>query len=151
MSDHEDELDFTPGEATFPMQVSALKDKDYVMLKGRPCKIKEISKTTAGKHGHSKVTIVGDDLFTDQEHEDVVPGNETCNVPNVERKEYNMIDVKDGVLTIMDVMGETREIKSPTGDLGNEIKTRYDQGDEFDVSVLSACGEERVCGLHNVK
>lgn len=53
------DLDFQTGEsgasATYPMQCSALRKNGYVVLKGRPCKIMEMSTSKTGKHGHAKV------------------------------------------------------------------------------------------------
>ncbi|KAA8577359.1 hypothetical protein FQN60_006004, partial [Etheostoma spectabile] len=71
------DCDFTTGEsgasATIPMQCSALRKNGYVVLKGRPCKIVEMSTSKTGKHGHAKVNLVGIDIFTTRSMRTCVP------------------------------------------------------------------------------
>ena len=51
--------DFETGDAgsskTYPQQCSALRKNGHVVIKGRPCKIVDMSTSKTGKHGHAKV------------------------------------------------------------------------------------------------
>merc|ERR1719320_530073 len=42
----------------YPQQCSALRKGGHVMIKGKPCKIVEMSTSKTGKHGHAKVHMV---------------------------------------------------------------------------------------------
>lgn len=45
----------------------------------------------------------------------------------------------------MDDSSDTRsDIKLPEGDLGQEIRTKFEQGDQLKITVLQALGEEAI-------
>jgi len=145
-----DDYDFTSGDAgasaTFPMQCSALRKNGFVMIKGRPCKIVEMSTSKTGKHGHAKVHLVALDIFNQKKYEDICPSTHNMDVPNVSRKDFQLLDVSDdGYLSLMDDGGNTRDdLKVPEGDIGEEIKSSMEEGKDILCTVLSACGEEAV-------
>jgi len=144
-----DEFDFAEGDAgaseTFPMQCSALRKNGFVMIKGRPCKIVEMSTSKTGKHGHAKVHMVALDIFTGKKYEDICPSTHNMDVPNVKRRDFQLLDVDDGYLSLMDDGGNTRDdLKKPEGDIGAEIDVAQDAGKDIICTVLSACGEECV-------
>jgi translation initiation factor 5A len=144
-----DDFDFQSGDAgaseTFPMQCSALRKNGFVMIKGRPCKIVEMSTSKTGKHGHAKVHMVALDIFTGKKYEDICPSTHNMDVPNVKRKDYQLLSVDDGFLSMMDDAGEQREdLKVPEGEIGAEIATAMENDKEILCTVLSACGEECV-------
>merc|ERR1712215_661881 len=138
-------FDFEGGDsgasATFPMQCSALRKGGFVMIKNRPCKIVEMSTSKTGKHGHAKVHMVALDIFTGKKLEDICPSTHNMEVPNVKRKDYQLIGLEDGFLSLMDDGGETREdLKLPNDDVGKEVTQKFTDGEQFSVTVLSACG-----------
>lgn len=144
--------DFTAADSgassTYPQQCSALRKNGFVMLKGRPCKIVEMSTSKTGKHGHAKVHLVGIDLFTQKKLEDICPSTHNMDVPNVSRRDYQVIGVTDGFLSLMDDNCETREdLKVPDNDLGRDIVKKFDNGEQFMVSVLKALTDEDVVAI----
>merc|ERR1712038_856371 len=151
-----DDYDFGGGDAgassTYPQQCSALRKNGFVMIKGRPCKIVDMSTSKTGKHGHAKVHLVGLDIFTGKKLEDICPSTHNMNVPNVQRKEYVVNDMSDdGYLDMMDDQGETREDLKITDHCGKDLdavkkmlEEADEKGDTVLVTVWKALDEEYV-------
>jgi len=131
--------------ATFPMQCSALRKNGHVVIKSRPCKIVDMSTSKTGKHGHAKVHLVAIDIFTGKKLEELCPSTHNMDVPNVSRREMQLLDISDdGFLSLMGEDGETKDdVKVPDGEVGDKIEKLF-RTDEKDtnVIVLTAMGEE---------
>uniref|UniRef100_A0A670Z018 Eukaryotic translation initiation factor 5A n=1 Tax=Pseudonaja textilis TaxID=8673 RepID=A0A670Z018_PSETE len=143
-----DDLDFETGDAgasaTFPMQCSALRKNGFVVLKGRPCKIVEMSTSKTGKHGHAKVRASGVCLGR-------VRGGLCAHPPPppfLFLSLLQLIGIQDGYLSLLQDSGDVREdLRLPEGDLGKEIEQKYDSGEEILITVLSAMTEEAAVAI----
>ena len=146
-SQHEHTFDSADAGAslTYPMQCSALRKNGFVVIKQRPCKIVDMSTSKTGKHGHAKVHLVALDIFTGKKYEDLCPSTHNMDVPNVTRREYQLLDISDdGFLSLMNDDGDTKDdVKVPDGEIGEKINKLF-KIDEKDTNVviLTAMGEE---------
>ena len=79
---------FSSGDAeaslTYPVKCSTLRRGGHVVIRGCPCRIVELSTAQPGKHGHSKVHIIGLDIFTGKKHEDICPSKENIEVSTMQ-------------------------------------------------------------------
>lgn len=152
---HEEHETFESADAgaslTYPMQAGAIRKNGFIVIKQRPCKVVDVSTSKTGKHGHAKCHFVAIDVFTGKKYEDLTPSSHNCDVPNVKRLEFQLIDVNDeGFVTLMDDNGNTREdLMLPKGTdeadkLAETIKTYHTDGKEMVVTVLKAMGEEMI-------
>ncbi|KAJ3358434.1 Eukaryotic translation initiation factor 5A [Kappamyces sp. JEL0680] len=121
------------------MQCSALRKNGYVVIKGRPCKIVDMSTSKTGKHGHAKVHLVATDIFTNKKLEDLSPSTHNMDVPNVRKNEYPLLDIEDGFFSLMQEDGSTKDdVKVPDNEIGKAIEAAFGEGKELLVSVTSA-------------
>lgn len=153
MSDSEHQFENVGAGAsdTYPMQCSALRKGGHVVIKGRPCKIVDMSTSKTGKHGHAKVNLTAIDIFTGKKLEDMSPSTHNMDVPVVKRKDYQLLDIDEGFLSLMNDDGSTKDdLKTPEGELGAEIKAKFEEGTDIMVTVISAMGEEAVIAIKNV-
>ncbi|GAB1192124.1 translation protein SH3-like domain-containing protein [Aspergillus pseudonomiae] len=128
---------------TYPQQCSALRKNGHVVIKGRPCKIVDMSTSKTGKHGHAKVHLVAIDIFTGKKLEDLSPSTHNMDVPFVKRTEYQLLNIDDGFLNLMNENGDSKDdVKLPDGELGDRIQTMFDDGKDCNVIILAAMGEE---------
>ncbi|XP_022666991.1 eukaryotic translation initiation factor 5A-1-like isoform X3 [Varroa jacobsoni] len=152
-----EEVEFHTGgsgaSSTYPMQCSALRKNGFVMLKGRPCKIMEMSTSKTGKHGHAKVHLVGIDIFTSKKYEDLCPSTHNIDVPNVNRNDFQLIDISDdGFVSLMDDKGDIRDdLRVPADEeLSRKMKEELEKGEgNVIITVLSAVGEEAIIACKN--
>jgi len=136
----------------YPAQAGSLRKGGHVMLKGKPCKITEISISKTGKHGHAKAHIVGNCIFTDKKCEDLCPSSHNMEVPFVERIEYQLLDLDadSGSVSVLLPNGDTKDDLNLPKDGGNydeeatKIMAGFEDGKSLLLCVLSAMSQEKI-------
>jgi translation initiation factor 5A len=154
MSEHDHET-FQSAESgaslTYPQQAGTIRKNGFIVIKNRPCKVVDVSTSKTGKHGHAKCNFTAVDIFTGKKYEDMMPSSHNCDVPNISRSEYTLLDInEEGFVTLMAENGDTREdLTLPKGTddsekLAAQLKEQFAGGSELIVSVLKSMGEEMI-------
>ncbi|CAH9144988.1 unnamed protein product [Cuscuta epithymum] len=156
MSDEEHQFE-AKGDAgaskTYPQQAGTIRKNGYIVIKNRPCKVVEVSTSKTGKHGHAKCHFVGIDIFNGKKLEDIVPSSHNCDVPHVNRVDYQLIDIsEDGFVSLLTESGSTKDdLKLPTDDgLLKQIQDGFKEGKDLIVSVMAAMGEEQINAVKDI-
>ena len=138
------------------MEAGQIRKGGHIMIKGRPCKVSDVSTSKTGKHGHAKCHFVANDIFTGKKCEDLVPAGHTTSIPFVKKEEYQCIDVdEDDFVTVLTSDGDTRsDIKLPRAlpppevpgadELSQKICDLLKEEKDFYVIVQIACGFEQI-------
>merc|ERR1711982_106665 len=120
-----------------------------------------VTTSKTGKHGHAKAHIVALDIFTSKKYEDLCPTSHNVEVPFVKRTEFTLLtaDDKTGEVSLLMENGETKDdlnlptfvkIGEPTDDdkkIVDEILKAQEKGQDIQVIVLAACGNEKIIGV----
>ncbi|EEE59965.1 hypothetical protein OsJ_12660 [Oryza sativa Japonica Group] len=151
---------------TYPQQAGTIRKNGHIVIKNRPCKwsgnhasllvdtkVVEVSTSKTGKHGHAKCHFVAIDIFNGKKLEDIVPSSHNCDVPHVNRTDYQLIDIsEDGFVSLLTESGGTKDdLRLPSDEaLLTQIKDGFAEGKDLIVTVMSAMGEEQICALKDI-
>ena len=84
-------------------EVRELDEGSYVLIDDVPCKINSYSTAKPGKHGSAKARIEAEGVFDGQKRSLSQPVDQKIWVPIIERKQGQVIDVRDGEIQVMDL------------------------------------------------
>merc|ERR1712146_13708 len=136
--------------ATYPMEAGQIRKGGHIVIKNRPCKVVDVFTSKTGKHGHAKAHFVALDIFTGKKMEELCPTSHNALVPNVNRKDWQVVDCGEEAgdpVSLMDP--ETGDMKDDMNmpndaDLCEALKTNFDSGSDTYVTVIEAMGESQI-------
>merc|ERR1712072_50742 len=162
MSDGENfEIETTDAGASATVSVEAgqIRKGGYIMIKGKACKVKDVSVSKTGKHGHAKCKFAASDIFTGATCEELCPSTHSIDVPVVTKSDWQIQGLQDETyVLLMNDDGDMREdLQTPdqeyktdddvnTSKLIKEYVEAVDGGAEIEIycTVLSAIGKEKI-------
>lgn len=104
---------------TMPKQQTEVRELDegsYVLIDDSPCKINSYSTAKPGKHGSAKARIEAKGVFDSQKRSMSQPVDAKVWVPIINRKQGQVIDVRDGEIQVMDLETYDNFVMRVTGD-----------------------------------
>ena len=144
---------------TISVEAGQIRKGGYIMIKGKPCKVKEVSVSKTGKHGHAKCKFSASDIFTGSTCEELCPSTHSIDVPIVTKKEWIITGIQDGdYVLLMNDNGDMREdlqlpnvhYKTDDDIKNSEMIKEYcdmvDNGVSIDIycTIISAVGQEKI-------
>merc|ERR1712164_106959 len=129
------------------VEAGQIRQGGYIMIKGKPCKVKSVSVSKTGKHGHAKGKFSATDIFTGATCEELCPSSHNIDTPVVTKKDYMIQGIQDDIYVLLmdESDGSMREdVKLPNVDFktDDDDKTtnllqsaveRLDNGESIEV------------------
>merc|ERR1711998_528415 len=95
---------------TQSVEAGSIRKGGYLMVKGKACKVRDVSTSKTGKHGHAKCKFSAVDIFTGATCEELCPSTHSIDVPVVNKKDWMIQGLQDETyVLLMDDDGEMRE------------------------------------------
>merc|ERR1711881_275004 len=140
------------------VEAGQIRKGGYIMIKGKACKVRDVSTSKTGKHGHAKCKFSAVCIFTGNTCEELCPSTHSIGVPFVKKMDYQVMGLDGGYLQLMTEGGEMKEdLQLPNvtyktdddqkiSEMLEDYCNQINEGAEIDVfcSVTSAIGQEKV-------
>lgn len=98
--------------------------------------------------------MVAIDIFTGKKYEDICPTSHNMDCPNIERKEYQLMDIQDGYLSLFDSdkNEEYMNCPLPEGELGDNLKEALKKEETtILVTVIRSMNKESAISFKEAK
>jgi len=110
-------------------EAGSIKEGSYIVIEDTPCRVVEVEKSKTGKHGSTKVRIVGISIIDNTKKVLTVPSDAQVNIPIIDKKFAQVINVGKDTVQLMDLKTyEFYEVSKP-----QELADKLTAGMEVEV------------------
>merc|ERR1719198_2872098 len=152
--DEQYEMETTESGAsdTHMVEAGQIRKGGYIMVKGKACKVKDVSVSKTGKHGHAKCKFSASCIFTGATCEELCPSTHSIAVPFVKKNDFQVMGLEGDYLQLMEEDLQLPNVDYKTDDdnkISEQIKSiieEIDGGAEIELycTVMQAIGKEKV-------
>ena len=122
---------------TNPTPASQIKVGNHISLE-QVYRVTSVETSKTGKHGHAKVNITGVSVLTGKSCNLLVKSDETMYLVYPIHSQYVLINIMGDQMTILDEkIGNSIDIPLPPGEAGEEITTRFGNGENLTINTIS--------------
>jgi translation initiation factor 5A len=107
------------------VELRTLKEGNYIIIDGEPCKITSLTKGKTSKHGEAKGRVEGIGVFDGKKRYLVKPVTANVQVPMILKKKGQVVSIHGNIAQIMDM--ESYEMMDLTIPESKELK----EGDQI--------------------
>ncbi|KAJ6239658.1 eukaryotic translation initiation factor 5a [Anaeramoeba flamelloides] len=120
-----------------PKQASAFRKGGHIILKDHVCKIVKM-------HGHAKINFTGLDIFTNNKYEELQSATHSMQEPEVNKDEYDVIDIQEEFVSLANLEGESLELQIPKNEIGDNLRKGFEDEKIMIAIVTSAMGQTKI-------
>lgn len=119
-------------------EVGEISEGNIINIDGEPCKVKKVSSSMPGKHGHAKYSIEAEGIFDGKKRNIKEPSESKVEVPDVKINDGQVISLSGDSAQLMDLTSyDTFEIAIP-----KELQGKLEEGNE--VKYIEAMGRKKI-------
>jgi len=113
------------------IQVNSIRVGSYILLDDVVVRVVETHTAKPGKHGSAKMLINAVEVITGKQKSGFCHTGGMIDVPVIDRKEYQLLDVNDNFLSLLDHNGNTRDdITIESNEIGDKIRSMFEKSEE---------------------
>lgn len=119
-------------------EIGEISEGSIITIDGEPCKVKKLSSSMPGKHGHAKYSIEAEGIFDGKKRNLKEPSDSKVEIPNVEIKDGQVISLSGDSAQIMDLTSyDTFEIAVP-----KDLQGSLDEG--IEIKYIESMGRRKI-------